>query len=87
VPPGALFETLGLHRSLKRGAGCPEFASIPALKGAPYKLSLGGPFDFFRHIQAVSTITDFQPTMRNNRNLNGAVKRCAVNQDGPRSCP
>jgi len=34
--------------------------------GALLKLRMGGAFDFFHHIQAVSAITDFQPARRDN---------------------
>ena len=67
--------------------GRPDFASITTLRGAPSKLRLGGAFDFFHHTQAVTTITDFQPTMRDNKNLIWGNEEWAVSQDGPRSCP
>src|ERR1019366_4001309 len=41
----------------------------------------------FSSLTSGPCVTDFQPAVRDNGDLIGAVKRCAVPQDGPRSCP
>ena len=43
--------------------------------------------DFFHHKPSVSTVTDFQPALRDNEDLIGAARSVPVSQDGPRSCP
>jgi hypothetical protein len=43
--------------------------------------------DLFHHFQAVCLVTDFQPAVRDNGDLIGAVRSVPVSQDGPRTCP
>ncbi len=65
----------------------PDYCSHLTPKGGPSKLRVGGAFHLFHHILIVITLTDTNPRMRENSNLNWSSKSVPTDQDGSRSCP
>jgi hypothetical protein len=57
------------------------------LEGAPSKLRLGGPFDFFV-TRSVTAITAFQPALRDNKRSDwGSFEACPSTKTGLEAAP